>query len=195
MAKKAFSIHVGEGVERLVGDGEDRKLITLREIKVFEGSKEINKFDSADNEADTDEQVKKRGYIVDSKNGSVWTAHERPMNGTERGMVGCFIAFAVVFLLIIGGCVAIMSGDGKRGEADEGDAIYACKDFTKDKLKSPSSAKFSDETASGSGSSWTSSGTVDSQNSFGAMVRSGYTCTLTYTESTETWRGTATLLE
>jgi hypothetical protein len=48
------------------------------------------------------------------------------------------------------------------------------------KLKAPSTAEFSGTTATGGGP-WTVTGQVDSQNSFGAMIRSPFGCTVTIT--------------
>lgn len=53
-----------------------------------------------------------------------------------------------------------------------------CKEFVKDKLKAPASAEFSDEQHVEEGTGWRVTGVVDSENSFGAMIRGSFTCVL-----------------
>lgn len=53
----------------------------------------------------------------------------------------------------------------------------ACQTWVKEQLKAPASAHFSGVTASRSDSGlWTVTGSVDSQNSFGAELRSSWHC-------------------
>ena len=61
------------------------------------------------------------------------------------------------------------------------DAIAAAEKYVKNNLKSPTSARFSGESATLSGSSWTVTGTVDAQNSFGATIRNSFRVTITFT--------------
>jgi len=73
------------------------------------------------------------------------------------------------------------SGGSKAGTqyATNGDARHACETFVKSNLKSPSAARFSDEDVSNVGITYTVTGAVDSQNSFGASIRNTFTCTQT----------------
>ena len=64
---------------------------------------------------------------------------------------------------------------------DKYDAMAAAEKYVKGKLKSPSTAKFSGESATLSGSTWTVTGTVDAQNGFGATVRSTFRVTVKFT--------------
>jgi hypothetical protein len=57
------------------------------------------------------------------------------------------------------------------------EAISQCEDLVGQQLKSPTSADFN-STATGPGT-WTVTGTVDAENSFGATVRAEYQCTVT----------------
>ncbi|WP_272977110.1 hypothetical protein [Deinococcus geothermalis] len=58
----------------------------------------------------------------------------------------------------------------------------ACLTSVRNKLKSPTSAKFYDDALpSYSGSAWNWSSYVDAQNSFGAMIRTPFLCTVTGT--------------
>jgi hypothetical protein len=53
----------------------------------------------------------------------------------------------------------------------------SCEELVKNELKSPASAQFSGETQSNLDSSTVNiDGTVDSQNGFGAMIRSTFEC-------------------
>lgn len=79
-------------------------------------------------------------------------------------------------------------GSAPKPGHDPIEARVVCHDFVKDRLKSPGSAKFSDETETGTYPTFTSTGVVDSQNSFGALIRNEYECTVTYQPSTDKWR-------
>ncbi|MFJ4987909.1 hypothetical protein ACIP9H_29410 [Streptomyces sp. NPDC088732] len=80
---------------------------------------------------------------------------------------------------------------------DETSAAVMCEDFVKDRLKSPGSADFPgvwDEdyaktTTLHSTKPWKFqvAGVVDSQNTFGAKVRSTYVCTIS-TKDNKTWQ-------
>jgi hypothetical protein len=70
-------------------------------------------------------------------------------------------------------------------------ATVACEGFVKDRLKAPSTAKFSAESATDNGDkTWTVTGSVDAQNSFGAALRSSFTCMLR--DAGTTWRRSTT---
>jgi hypothetical protein len=77
-----------------------------------------------------------------------------------------------------GGGESSKSINGWNGPA----ARDACHDKIKDRLKSPSTAEFEglfDAGIEQGSTAWTITGHVDSQNGFGATVRSEYTCTVT----------------
>lgn len=80
------------------------------------------------------------------------------------------------------------SSSGMSAKDSYGNDVYAAftvvKKMVKDKLKSPSTAKFCDiteATFSCSGKSWTVTGWVDAQNGFGATIRSTFTVKFTAT--------------
>lgn len=64
------------------------------------------------------------------------------------------------------------------GDPDRAQAVHLCEDSIRSQLRSPSSAKFSGETYSSGGVSYTVAGNVDAQNGFGAMLRDTFDCTL-----------------
>lgn len=88
----------------------------------------------------------------------------------------------VVALIAIAGCGGGDDESGKQYEAKD-----SCHEWVKERLKSPSTASFSGDTVSGSNGDYTIAGAVDSQNSFGATVRSTWTCTIRLDGNT--WRG------
>lgn len=68
---------------------------------------------------------------------------------------------------------------------DKYDAMEIARSVVKEHLKSPSSAKFcsiTDATFSCDGNSWTVSGWVDAQNSFGASLRKSFTVKFTWAD-------------
>lgn len=84
-----------------------------------------------------------------------------------------------MFFLIVGGLIAFLviagSIPNSSTRSDLANNFYLhslCEDAVRSKLKAPSTAIF----ARGESTSYSASGTVDSQNSFGAMLRSSYRC-------------------
>lgn len=85
---------------------------------------------------------------------------------------------AAIVLVLVWAVMPSRSGDsGDDPPTQKMGAQTACEDMVKDKLKSPSSAKFSDVTTTGVGP-WTVTGHVDADNSFGAAIRGTWTCTV-----------------
>lgn len=79
------------------------------------------------------------------------------------------------------------SGGPEKDEADEWGAQAVCEEFVKDRLKSPSTADFSEEERlQMTDTVFVVTGAVDSENSFGAMIRNDFTCKVRYTGN-ENW--------
>lgn len=79
------------------------------------------------------------------------------------------------------------SGEDSFGH-DDSDAWSAAVSTVSSKLKSPSTAEFCSKSAAtikSNGDTWTISGYVDAQNSFGATLRNNFTVEITFTSSTE----------
>ena len=68
-----------------------------------------------------------------------------------------------------------------------------CEEWVKAKLKAPSTADFSGQVVSGGPVSWTATGAVDSENSFGATVRSSWSCEIKLIG--DQWNGQTRLVE
>lgn len=94
-----------------------------------------------------------------------------------------FLVLVTVAVVVICGvaCNSIRSRN-TSGPSDL-DAQSICHTFVERQLKAPSSAEFSGDRVTHSGSTWTVKGSVDAQNSFGAMLRKSYTCVVTPTNS------------
>lgn len=87
---------------------------------------------------------------------------------------------AVAVVAVIGICVARTNTKTEPTSEDkQADAKRACQEkFIPDRLKAPATAKYSGVTVSGAAGQYTVAGAVDSQNSFGALVRSSFTCSV-----------------
>jgi hypothetical protein len=83
-----------------------------------------------------------------------------------------------VAALTLAACSASPSGYSKSSQGDAG-AYNACKTYVKGQLKAPSTASFADHSVTHNGSTYTVTGAVDAENSFGAKIRNTYTCSVT----------------
>lgn len=99
---------------------------------------------------------------------------DKPAGGKSSNR-GCLFLFLVPILII----VAIYTFTPKDSSRTDGYlAESACEDAVRNQLRSPSTAKF-DSSHSGSGSSFSVTGSVDAENGFGATVRAYYSCSVT----------------
>lgn len=109
------------------------------------------------------------------------TSPPSKMSGSEKSTLGC-LAFIlapialIVIAIIIGGVWTAFNGSSTGPNKYE--AIRYCEDQIRDQLKAPSTAKF-DSDSSDESSPFTVTGSVDAENSFGAMIRSDFQCTVT----------------
>lgn len=105
------------------------------------------------------------------------------------------VAWLILALIVAGGCASLIGGgsDGSNSGSDVG-AVLACEDFVERELRAPSTADFpstSDAEVNRTGDRWRVSSHVDSENGFGAMIRSDWTCTVEL--DGDTWRGNVSL--
>lgn len=100
------------------------------------------------------------------------------------------LAHIVAVLGIIGGlgyaCEVSSSGAEGSPPDESGQVQVACKSWVEDRLKAPSTADFSGVKTALSGDRYTVTGSVDSQNSFGAMIRTSWICTATHANERST---------
>ena len=91
--------------------------------------------------------------------------------------IGCIVTVVAV-LALFGGCGALLasgSGGGSSTTSDS-EARRQCEEWVKERLKSPGTADFSGQSINGADPSWSIAGDVDSENTFGGVVRSAWTC-------------------
>lgn len=115
----------------------------------------------------------------------------------KSNMKGCGLGCLGMVVAVIALAVACTASGGGGGGDDRPPSDYEaevqCQDWLKEQLKAPSTAKFSGTVSTGGPTAWQVSGTVDAQNSFGAMLRSTWSCAIRL--DGDTWRGSATLNE
>lgn len=99
---------------------------------------------------------------------------ERKADPIARGIgIGCLgIIGAVAALLVFG---ILFGGDDDRGAQVK----IACREWVQERLKSPGSADFSNESVENYGDTYVVTGYVDSDNSFGASIRNEFRCKAT----------------
>lgn len=105
--------------------------------------------------------------------------------GSSSQVVGVGCALLVLVIVI---AAVVSNGGGSSSTAPEHSAVEAytaCQGFVRDRLKAPSTADFpwvksSDVTESLGDGRYRVRSYVDAQNSFGAMIRNSYDCTVRY---------------
>lgn len=102
----------------------------------------------------------------------------------EQAAKAKLIGLGIAALAVIATCVMCVSGSFGGGEEDADSSEMAeimCQDFVADRLKSPSTAEFSDASTTLLGTSrYKVTGAVDAENGFGAMIRAHYVCQVRY---------------
>lgn len=153
---------------------------------------------------------------VGAQMGRAAGAPQAPAGQSSNSNTGTGCLVAIVIIVVLGLIGALMgsgddddspSGSGGGGRSsDEPDvaepdveelhfgAFDVCKQFVTDRLKAPSTAKFrnyfeddGEVNVSGGPSEFTVISSVDSENGFGAMLRSEFVCTVTHV-SGGNWR-------
>lgn len=109
------------------------------------------------------------------------TADNTAPPGKRTAAPAWFIIGAVVLVI---GCFGFYQLSQGKAKPDDNGAIAICRTFVKRQLKSPSTAGFSSERATNDGATWTVTGSVDAENSFGAKLRTAYVCTVRPADAT-----------
>jgi hypothetical protein len=90
------------------------------------------------------------------------------------------VPFVAVGLVVGGFIVAASRSGAPQPEYTPDPRLYvrqACERVVRARLKAPATARFSGEATTDNGAGlWTMTGVVDSENSFGALIRAGWTC-------------------
>jgi hypothetical protein len=103
----------------------------------------------------------------------------------SRPPILIIIIIVVVLCFAIAYAMGSNTGSGKP-DANGMDASIICENFITSRLKAPTTAKFSDYaddqiyTLTDKVNSWRIIGYVDAENSFGAQIRTHYTCDIQY---------------
>lgn len=107
-----------------------------------------------------------------------------PQNTQNKKQPWVLVLILVIFLVcLIGYAISSSQSNNQKSSAPTGkDAYYACQLFAKDRLKAPSTAKFpsydNGAVITLSANSWKVNSYVDAQNSFGAQIRTSYSCSV-----------------
>lgn len=111
-----------------------------------------------------------------------------------RSQIGCGCLAVFIGLFVVVG----LFGNSKPASDDTDiDACVMAQDFVKDRLKAPATADFSscsDGSATKNGETWTVTGYVDSQNGFGAKLRSRYIAIMTHQPGDKNWHAKSVLI-
>jgi hypothetical protein len=102
-------------------------------------------------------------------------ANGKPSNPLQGCLIGCGVLVLIPIVFVI---IAVASSDGSSSSnSGQYEAIAQCEARIENLLKAPATADF-ETSATGSGSTWTVNGSVDAENSFGALIRSTFQCTV-----------------
>jgi hypothetical protein len=110
-------------------------------------------------------------------------------NPDAKKMAIKIVAFLVVAIFFVIKCGCSDDDENKIKTYDKIDALTHAQIYIKGKLKSPASAEFeggADGVTKVNDTTFIVIGTVDSQNSFGAMLRSNYSCKVIFHPKTDT---------
>lgn len=107
----------------------------------------------------------------------------KPASSKDKAGAGCLL---VIIGLVIWIVVAGVTGSDDPPDSEElrFGAQDVCHQFVKERLRAPATAKFerySEARITGVEPTYTVRGHVDSENGFGALIRSDYTCTVRHT--------------
>ncbi len=113
--------------------------------------------------------------------------------GAAPSAKGCGIG--CLSILVIGALIGLaswFSSNSPEAQAEREHELAlvlaerACERAVTGQLKAPSTAEFSGTTATGSGTAFNVTGSVDAQNGFGAMIRNSFECSVTVANETAT---------
>lgn len=105
-----------------------------------------------------------------------WWSEQKPI---EKAVA---VLGALLLVVVALSFASSQSGQAKPDDLTN-DARVACHAQVESRLKAPSTAEINDaDEAGGPQGPWTFRGTVDAENSFGAKIRSGWTCRIARTD-------------
>jgi hypothetical protein len=130
-------------------------------------------------------------------NPTISLINSKPQNKNSKIFTYIIIAFAIIFFMAVIGSLA---NQGNNNQPTGTGAELICEQFVTDRLKAPSTAKFQDtfeqsvNSITGQTNAFEVNGYVDAQNSFGAMLRTYYTCDVKYISTKSNGNQVFTLL-
>ncbi len=165
--------------------------LTADEFKVEKERLERGEVESSELVEDVDDEYTDEELVEQE-------LHSLKNEEADGGWFG-FIKFMLIGVLIIGAFFALSQCGSSGPSKDDGPKAVQdfelrdmCEQWVKNQLKAPSTAKFSDHAIKSTGANnWTVTGAVDADNSFGAAIRSTWSCEITL--DGDTWRGGVTL--
>lgn len=110
----------------------------------------------------------------------------------NRALLIVLVSIMAVLVLCIGVVTIYGVTAGKKPKDPatndlSSDAFVICQSFVRKQLKAPSTAKFpAAESTKRDGATYTVKGGVDAQNSYGAMIRTPYTCVV-HADGADKW--------
>lgn len=121
------------------------------------------------------------------------TSDDAAKQAANRGCLWIFVA--VIALSVLWAMVSPDDEDDSEGP-DDFAAIDVCHQEVEEQLRAPATAEWpGDETVTHRGNEYTVSGAVDSENGFGALIRTEWVCTATWVEANRWNPVVAVLLE
>lgn len=101
-------------------------------------------------------------------------------------VVAAVALFAALF--VMGSALQAKISPAPPNVGGRSEACAMSQDFVRDRLKAPATAQFSDACqATQAAGTWSVSASVDSENGFGAMIRSDYVAEMRYNAAANTW--------
>lgn len=115
-----------------------------------------------------------------------------PAAAPKKTAGGCVVLIVLVVGALIVGTIAMALFGPRTPEHSTAAAFVTCNQFVENRLRAPGSTKFpyvTEATIQTLGDAdYEVSSYVDSQNGFGALLRSKYTCAVTYELDSKQWR-------
>lgn len=100
---------------------------------------------------------------------------------SRSGFWGCLGCLGVLLIAVVGFQLTRAGEDPADRNDNQTVAEVACENAVRANLKAPSTASFSSNASDAGYRKWTVSGYVDAENSFGAKIRTDYSCTVDIT--------------
>jgi hypothetical protein len=143
------------------------------------------------------DEIERKARLYDQQN--IHNATPQPVSNNNKGIIYFFIIVGVIAFVFWIDSTDDLDRSSKAYVPDSHEAFYMAKELMKKSLKAPSTADFAayhESTINNLGADeWRVSSYVDSQNSFGAMIRTTFTIKMKVDRSTKYWKATDLITE